>query len=112
MHAGKQLLRQLRYSGMLEYVNIRQTGYGARRTFADFVNRFYMIAGADEGALPASKESVLYILNKVNVRKHHFQMGFTMLFICEQQIQLLEDLRVCTKGGSAASLSSIHETCP
>lgn len=42
-HANKfdpeVVLNQLRYSGMLETVKIRRTGFPVRRTFRDFLSR-------------------------------------------------------------------------
>ena len=42
----KVVLSQLRYSGMLETVRIRRAGFPVRRTYEDFLFRYFFFSGS------------------------------------------------------------------
>ncbi|XP_016140035.1 unconventional myosin-IXa-like [Sinocyclocheilus grahami] len=84
------VLRQLRYTGMLETVRIRQSGYSIKYTFQDFVRHFHVLL--PEGTNQASQEAIRRYLHQVDLTPEGFQMGRTMVFLREAERQRLQDL--------------------
>ncbi|XP_066503018.1 unconventional myosin-IXAa isoform X4 [Hoplias malabaricus] len=83
------VLRQLRYTGMLETVRIRQSGYSIKYSFQDFVRHFHVML--PEGLLP-TKEGIRNYLCQVDFKPDGFQVGHTMVFLREVERQRLQDL--------------------
>ncbi|KAL1270715.1 hypothetical protein QQF64_029731, partial [Cirrhinus molitorella] len=84
------VLRQLRYTGMLETVRIRQSGYSTKYTFQDFVQHFHVLL--PEGTNQASQEAIRRYLHQVDLTPEGFQVGRTMVFLREAERQCLQDL--------------------
>ncbi|XP_050970103.1 unconventional myosin-IXAa isoform X5 [Labeo rohita] len=84
------VLRQLRYTGMLETVRIRQSGYSTKYTFQDFVQHFHVLL--PEGTNQASQEAIRRYLHQVDLTPEGFQVGRTMVFLRETERQRLQDL--------------------
>uniref|UniRef100_A0A671QP89 Unconventional myosin-IXa-like n=1 Tax=Sinocyclocheilus anshuiensis TaxID=1608454 RepID=A0A671QP89_9TELE len=84
------VLRQLRYTGMLETVRIRQSGYSINYTFQDFVRHFHVLL--PEGSNQASQEAIRRYLHQVDLTPEGFQVGRTMVFLRETERQRLQDL--------------------
>ncbi|XP_048812292.1 unconventional myosin-IXa isoform X3 [Lagopus muta] len=83
------VLRQLRYTGMLETVRIRQSGYSCKYSFQDFVNHFHVLL--PQGISP-SKHNVHDFFRKIKLNPDNYQVGRTMVFVKERERQLLQDL--------------------
>ncbi|XP_074863404.1 unconventional myosin-IXa isoform X2 [Carettochelys insculpta] len=83
------VLRQLRYTGMLETVRIRQSGYSCKYSFQDFVDHFHVLL--PRGISP-SKHNILDFFRKIKLNPDNYQVGRTMVFMKEQARQLLQDL--------------------
>ncbi|MGH0115360.1 UNVERIFIED_CONTAM: hypothetical protein FKN15_006788, partial [Acipenser sinensis] len=83
------VLRQLRYTGMLETVRIRQSGYSIKYTFQDFVDHFHVLLPDGTGA---SQHSIREYLSQVDLNPESFQVGNTMVFMREVERQRLQDL--------------------
>uniref|UniRef100_A0A8B9FRV0 Myosin IXA n=1 Tax=Amazona collaria TaxID=241587 RepID=A0A8B9FRV0_9PSIT len=83
------VLRQLRYTGMLETVRIRQSGYGCKYSFQDFVNHFHVLL--PQGINP-SKHNIHDFFQKIKLDPDNYQVGRTMVFMKERERQLLQDL--------------------
>ncbi|KFU95832.1 Unconventional myosin-IXa, partial [Chaetura pelagica] len=83
------VLRQLRYTGMLETVRIRQSGYSCKYSFQDFVNHFHVLL--PQGVSP-SKHNILDFFQKIKLDPDNYQVGRTMVFVKERERQLLQDL--------------------
>ncbi|NXN08484.1 MYO9A protein, partial [Indicator maculatus] len=83
------VLRQLRYTGMLETVRIRQSGYSCKYSFQDFVNRFHILL--PQGITP-SKHNIQDFLRRMKLDPDNYQVGRTMVFVKERERQLLQDL--------------------
>uniref|UniRef100_A0A670HTF7 Myosin IIIB n=1 Tax=Podarcis muralis TaxID=64176 RepID=A0A670HTF7_PODMU len=83
----ERVLVQLRYTGILETINIRRQGYSHRILFDEFVKRYYYIAfKAHETPLP-SKESCVAILQKAKLEK--WALGKTKVFLKYYHVEQL-----------------------
>ncbi|XP_017333513.1 unconventional myosin-IXAa isoform X3 [Ictalurus punctatus] len=83
------VLRQLRYTGMLETVRIRQSGYSIKYTFQEFVRHFHVMLPED---LQATQEDIRRYLCQVDLAPDGFQVGRTTVFMREVARQRLQDL--------------------
>ncbi|XP_076879856.1 unconventional myosin-IXAa isoform X2 [Brachyhypopomus gauderio] len=83
------VLRQLRYTGMLETVRIRQSGYSIKYTFQEFVRHFHVMLPED---LQPTQECISCYLHRVDLSPDGFQVGRTMVFLREVERQKLQDL--------------------
>ncbi|CAH1254855.1 MYO9B [Branchiostoma lanceolatum] len=84
------VLRQLRYTGMLETVRIRQSGYSVRLTFQEFAHQFALLLkrGSD-----SSKEDIAAFLHSMELDDRHYQMGESKVFLREsERLKLQESL--------------------
>ncbi|XP_061540855.1 si:zfos-588f8.1 isoform X3 [Phycodurus eques] len=83
------VLQQLRYTGMLETVRIRRSGYGAKYTFQEFLEQFRVLLPKDS---TASKEDISALLdNKIGLDPTTYQIGKTKVFLKELERQHLQD---------------------
>ncbi|XP_026526738.1 unconventional myosin-IXb isoform X4 [Notechis scutatus] len=82
------VLQQLRYTGMLETVRIRQSGYSAKFNFQDFIGQFQVLLPKN---VKASKEEINALLNKLNLDTNSYQIGKTKVFMKEATRQVLQD---------------------
>ncbi|XP_073917766.1 unconventional myosin-IXa isoform X5 [Castor canadensis] len=83
------VLRQLRYTGMLETVRIRQSGYSSKYSFQDFVNHFHVLLPRNT---IASKFNIQDFFRKISLNPDSYQVGKTMVFLKEKERQYLQDL--------------------
>ncbi|KAK2499287.1 hypothetical protein MC885_018189 [Smutsia gigantea] len=82
------VLQQLRYTGMLETVRIRRSGYSAKYTFQDFTEQFQVLL--PKNAQPC-REVISTLLEKMNVDKRSYQIGKTKVFLKETERQALQE---------------------
>ncbi|XP_077572676.1 unconventional myosin-IXb isoform X2 [Stigmatopora nigra] len=82
------VLQQLRYTGMLETVRIKRSGYGAKYTFQEFLEQFRVLLPKDS---IASKEDVSALLTKMGLDPTTYQIGKTKVFLKELERQQLQD---------------------
>ncbi|XP_077989266.1 myosin-IIIa-like [Glandiceps talaboti] len=71
------ILVQLRYCGMLETTRIRKQGYAIRQPFADFVNKYKILA--QNPKLPADKNGCTRILKAAGLQ--NWQIGKSKVFL-------------------------------
>ncbi|XP_074834075.1 unconventional myosin-IXb isoform X2 [Carettochelys insculpta] len=83
------VLQQLRYTGMLETVRIRRSGYSAKYTFQDFIDQFQVLLPQNA---KASKEEISAYLNQLKLDKSNYQIGRTKVFMKEAERQMLQDI--------------------
>uniref|UniRef100_A0A3Q1FZV7 Myosin IXB n=1 Tax=Acanthochromis polyacanthus TaxID=80966 RepID=A0A3Q1FZV7_9TELE len=84
------VLQQLRYTGMLETVRIRRSGYGAKYTFKEFVEQFRVLLPKNAAA---SKEDISALLDKkMGLDPTTYQIGKTKVFLKELERQQLQDV--------------------
>uniref|UniRef100_A0A674HSH5 Myosin IXB n=1 Tax=Taeniopygia guttata TaxID=59729 RepID=A0A674HSH5_TAEGU len=82
------VLQQLRYTGMLETVRIRRSGYSAKYTFQEFIDQFQVLLPKNA---KASKEDICAYLNKLKLNENYYQIGKTKVFMKEAERQILQD---------------------
>uniref|UniRef100_A0A673BL44 Myosin IXB n=1 Tax=Sphaeramia orbicularis TaxID=375764 RepID=A0A673BL44_9TELE len=83
------VVQQLRYTGMLDTVRIRRSGYGAKYSFQEFIEHFRVLLPKTAAA---SKESISALLEKMGLDPYTFQIGKTKVFLKEPERQLLQDM--------------------
>ncbi|KAM8780819.1 unconventional myosin-IXa isoform 4-T4 [Rhynchonycteris naso] len=83
------VLRQLRYTGMLETVRIRQSGYSCKYSFQDFMSHFHVLL--PRNIIP-SKFNIQDFFRKININSDNYQVGKSMVFLKEQERQHLQGL--------------------
>ncbi|XP_067351883.1 unconventional myosin-IXAa isoform X5 [Channa argus] len=83
------VLRQLRYTGMLETVRIRQSGYNIKYSFKDFVHHFCVLLPAGTSA---TREGIQQFLDQLDLDPDGYQVGKTMVFLQEAERQRLQAL--------------------
>ncbi|KAM6943166.1 unconventional myosin-IXAa [Xenentodon cancila] len=81
------VLRQLRYTGMLETVRIRQSGYNIKYNFQDFIHHFRVLL--PEGA-SATREGIQECLGQIHLQPEGYQVGKTKVFLREAERQQLQ----------------------
>ncbi|XP_043231703.1 unconventional myosin-IXAa-like isoform X4 [Amphibalanus amphitrite] len=78
--------RQLRYTGMLETVRIRQCGYNIRFTYEEFIQMYHILLPR---GLLSSQSDVAEFLAELGLGEDHLQLGSTKLFLRESvKVQL------------------------
>ncbi|XP_077389779.1 unconventional myosin-IXb isoform X3 [Festucalex cinctus] len=83
------VLQQLRYTGMLETVRIRRSGYGAKYTFQEFLEQFRVLLPKDS---TACEEDISALLDKkMGLDPTTYQIGKTKVFLKELERQQLQD---------------------
>ncbi|XP_071377292.1 unconventional myosin-X-like, partial [Centroberyx affinis] len=86
------VLKQLRYSGMLETVKIRRTGFPIRRPFQDFCSRYkVLMRGASTPDDPRGR--CIQLLHLYDSSSAEWQLGKTKVFLRESLEHRLEKQR-------------------
>ncbi|KAM9861016.1 unconventional myosin-IXAa [Aulostomus maculatus] len=83
------VLRQLRYTGMLETVRIRQSGYNIKYSFKDFIHHFFVLLPESTSA---TREGIQRCLDQLDLAPDGYQVGKTMVFLREAERQQLQAL--------------------
>ncbi|XP_036969623.1 unconventional myosin-IXb isoform X3 [Acanthopagrus latus] len=83
------VVQQLRYTGMLETVRIRRSGYGAKYTFQEFVEQFRVLLPKNTTAFKVDISELLG--NKMGLDPTTYQIGKTKVFLKELERQKLQD---------------------
>ncbi|XP_051556331.1 unconventional myosin-X-like [Myxocyprinus asiaticus] len=86
------VLNQLRYSGMLETVKIRRSGFPVRRTFKDFCFRYYVLM-RDVALSDDLKGRCQLLLQLYDNNSAEWQLGKTKVFLKESLELRLEKQR-------------------
>ncbi|XP_076621995.1 unconventional myosin 10A isoform X4 [Colletes latitarsis] len=86
------VLEQLRYTGMLETIRIRKTGYPVRLLFGHFVDRYRYLVSTHLPRGAPNKELCRIILDKAAPREaqSQYQLGLTRVFLRESLERTLE----------------------
>lgn len=83
------VLVQLRYTGMLETVTIRQSGYSVRLSFDEFIQHYRILL--PKGLL-SSQSDVRHFLDRMNLNRDNYQIGKTKIFMRESEKLALDDM--------------------
>ncbi|XP_075896017.1 LOW QUALITY PROTEIN: myosin-IIIb [Nelusetta ayraudi] len=83
----ERVMVQLRYTGILETVNIRRQGYSHRIPFEDFVNRYYYLAFRAHQMPETSKENAVTILERAKLE--NWVLGTTKVFLRYYHVEQL-----------------------
>jgi myosin-7 len=93
------VVRQLRYSGMMETIRIRRAGYPIRHSYPDFVDRYrFLISGvrpSHKEDCPAATARICQLVLGVSAstRSGDYQLGKTKVFLKDAQDVFLEQMR-------------------
>jgi myosin heavy subunit/signal-transduction protein with cAMP-binding, CBS, and nucleotidyltransferase domain len=100
-----EVLRQLRYSGMMEAIRIRREGYALREDHTSFFNRFSVLLqpeDTNQGGGSSGIEQLVRVLSKrLNVTDADWQIGHSKIFLRRElatKLERLARLRVHTAG--------------
>ncbi|KAL2085688.1 hypothetical protein ACEWY4_019008 [Coilia grayii] len=83
----EKVLVQLRYTGVLETAKIRQQGYSHRITFANFIQRYYILAFRGNEEPPPTPETCAAILEKAELE--NWALGKTKVFLKYYHVEQL-----------------------
>ncbi|KAG7356863.1 cystathionine beta synthase domain containing protein [Nitzschia inconspicua] len=88
-----EVLKQLRYSGMMEAIRIRKEGYALREDHQSFFNRFSVLLGANEVNGEVNIEQLVSVLSKrLYVTDQDWQIGHSKIFLRRELSEKLERL--------------------
>ncbi|KYB28979.1 Unconventional myosin-IXb-like Protein [Tribolium castaneum] len=79
--------RQLRYTGMLETVRIRQAGFNVRLTYDEFIQLYRILL--PKGLL-SSQNDVRHFLATLNLDRDNYQLGGSKVFLRESEKHKLD----------------------
>ncbi|XP_043078461.1 unconventional myosin-IXb isoform X4 [Puntigrus tetrazona] len=82
------IVQQLRYTGMLETVRIRRSGYGAKYTFQEFTEQFRVLLPKNA----TSVEDISSLLHRLGFDHTTYQIGRTKVYLKELERQKLQDI--------------------
>uniref|UniRef100_A0A914PHG0 Myosin motor domain-containing protein n=1 Tax=Panagrolaimus davidi TaxID=227884 RepID=A0A914PHG0_9BILA len=83
------ILRQLRYTGMLETVRIRRAGYSVRIEYEQFINQYRILL--PNGQNSTRKDVEEYISKHPYIDANNVQYGRTKIFLRDAEKLLLDD---------------------
>ncbi|XP_056282748.1 myosin-IIIb isoform X4 [Pseudoliparis swirei] len=83
----ERVMVQLRYTGILETVNIRRQGYSHRILFEEFVNRYYYLAFRAHQMPKTNTENVVAILERAKLES--WMLGKTKVFLKYHHVEQL-----------------------
>uniref|UniRef100_A0A8C7CAC0 Myosin IXB n=1 Tax=Oncorhynchus kisutch TaxID=8019 RepID=A0A8C7CAC0_ONCKI len=83
------VLQQLHYTGMLETVRIRRSGYGAKYTFQEFIEQFRVLL--PKNATASKPEDISALFQRMALDHSTYQIGKTKVYLKELERQQLQD---------------------
>jgi myosin heavy subunit len=93
-----EVLRQLRYSGMMETIRIRREGYSLREEHESFYRRFHLLLSTEEANKGEGIRHLVKILSKrLSLTDAEWQIGHTKIFVkmdLASKLEILAHLRV------------------
>ena len=93
-----EVLRQLRYSGMMETIRIRREGYSLREEHESFHRRFHLLLSTEEANKGEGIRHLVNILSRrLKLTDAEWQIGHTKIFVkrdLASKLEVLAHLRV------------------
>lgn len=83
------VLVQLRYTGMLDTVKIRQSGYSVRLSFEEFIQHYRILLPR---GLLSSQSDVRDFITRMNLNSENYQIGKSKIFMRESEKLALDNL--------------------
>ena len=88
-----EVLKQLRYSGMMEAIRIRREGYALREEHESFYNRFSVLLSQEDLDAGSGIEHLVKVLSKrLTVTDADWQIGHSKIFLRRELSDKLERL--------------------
>lgn len=102
-----EVLKQLRYSGMMEAIRIRREGYALREEHESFYNRFsVLLTSEDMNGDESGIEQLVRVLSKrLHVTDADWQIGHSKIFLRRELSDKLERLARLRVHAAAVTLS-------
>ncbi|XP_077471436.1 unconventional myosin-IXb [Stigmatopora argus] len=80
--------QQISYTGLLRMVDVQKSGYNAKYTFKEFVEKFRMLL-PKEGT--ESPEHITEMFTRMGLDQNNYRIGKTKVFLKEKERQVLQD---------------------
>ncbi|KAM4728261.1 unconventional myosin-IXb isoform 2-T2 [Anableps anableps] len=82
------VLNQIKYTGLLQMIHMQKSGYQAKYTFKEFVEKFGVLLPKGTTGSP---EDITELFEKMELDKSTYQIGKTKVFLKEKERQLLQN---------------------
>ena len=102
--AAGEVLKQLRYSGMMEAIRIRREGYALREDHKSFYNRFSVLLGLESQGDVGIEELVRVLSKRLRVTDADWQIGHSKIFMRRELSEKLERLAKLRVHAAARSI--------
>ncbi|XP_026231001.1 unconventional myosin-IXb isoform X5 [Anabas testudineus] len=80
------VLQQIRYTGLMQMVQVQKSGYSAKYTFKEFAKKFRILLPKQ-----ATVAHIKYLFERMELDRSTYQIGKTKVFLKEKERQLLQD---------------------
>lgn len=90
MFDREKILKQLRYTGVMETIRIRQHGFSHRLTFSEFLRRYYFLAFGYDERVVANKDTCRLLL--LRLKLDGWALGKTKVFLKYYHVEYLSKL--------------------
>lgn len=108
----EKVIKQLRYTGVLETIRIRQHGFSHRLTFAEFLKRYCFLGFGFDERVVADRESCRLLL--IRLKMDGWALGKSKVFLKYYHVEYLAKLyeeQVIKLGFSTKFIIILHFDC-
>jgi len=102
-----EVLRQLRYAGMMETIRIRSEGYSLREEHGSFYDKFKLLLSSNEAEDGSIELLVSCISKRLNVSMSDWQIGHSKVFLRRTLANKLERLSYLKVTTSARTIQNL-----
>ncbi|XP_059476387.1 myosin-IIIb-like isoform X1 [Neocloeon triangulifer] len=86
----EKILKQLRYTGVMETIRIRQHGFSHRLTFSEFLRRYYFLAFGYDERVVANRDTCRLLL--LRLKLDGWALGKTKVFLKYYHVEYLSKM--------------------